>query len=153
LKNKGPLLLALVILGCGLMAGDLFHLIKTRIQKKDNTSFSMKRDLFNFSQLMADMGGLGSKTGTAMPSVQPEASVATTDTVTPPPRVDIVFLGAIVRKNKRCALIALNGDMNVYEEGETLENGWRVDCIALSTLSVQTDQGDMMLAVEGDDHE
>lgn len=153
LKSRHHLLLSVVLAGgIGLGAVDSFHLIK--IQPRQLDSFRIKRDLFVFGRLQTNRSPVTEAQIAALPppsSTDPIVGPIAGEPVTP--RFEVVFLGSIVRKERRCALLAVNGEMQVVEEGETLENGWCVKKVSLTSLTVKTEQGDMLFAVEGDGHE
>ncbi len=153
MKNSGVLLVLLVSLWSGLSATDSFKLIRTERQQPESVPFEMKRDLFGYAAAKSQGIISDAARDPVITEAQVEQAFGPLDSSAPPTRFDIVFLGAIVRQNSRCALIAINGDMQVVEEGESLENGWRIEQVTLSRLSVMTGQGSMMLALEGYDDE
>ena len=147
-------LAGLLVGGIGLKAAEPFFLIKIQPRPLDSASFQVKRDLFAFDRSTIDrpLAVVGAA-DPSFPAATLSASPAEPAAGEPPaPRFEVVFLGSIVRRERPCALLAVNGEMQVVEEGETLENGWRVTKIGLTSLTVWTEQGDMLFAVEGDDH-
>lgn len=155
MKGNKILLLLLGIVWVSVDAVDEFFLIRTSPRQVDAGSFKTQRDLFAFADFRRNQVVAAPLIVASMPQAgQPENSLdqpaAAAESA---PRMDIVFLGAITRLHKRCALVAIHGEMTVIQEGETLENGWIVKEITLSRLMMSTEQGDMLFAVEGDEHE
>lgn len=153
MKNKRFLFVSLLIAGCYLGAVETFHLIRARAQLQDSRSFSMLRDLFVTGPAPDALPlPVESPDMTENADMEPKAEDVSSAADIPVP-MDVVLLGAIVRQNRRCALIAVNGEMKVYEEGETLDNGWLIEQVTLSTVLIRTEKQTMMLAVEGEGHE
>jgi hypothetical protein len=146
--------LLVALLAAGLSAEDPFFLIRVPSQTEAAGPFLIKRDLFRLDAAApADPGSepavtrMGSPAETGMKTADVSAVNALT------PALDVVLLGTILRQHKRCALFSISGEIEVAAEGDLLGNGWRIEKITLTRVTIKTQDSSLMLALEGEDHE
>lgn len=155
MKNRVLVLLSGLIMTLGLAADDPFFLITTPSQMGETEPFVMKRDLFRFDTAAKVSPDLSMDDPMSPPQKTAEVKAGETPAASSPPApvVDVVLLGTILRQNKRCALLSINGEIEVVEEGEELPSGWLIERITTTRVTVKTAQSSMMLALEGEEHE